>query len=292
MNRRNFDGIPGVKPKNFFYLFFCGLVCLAAGAAGGYELPKDQEISAKKPVQIQSRQLSYDRLKSLTRYKGNVIVTHGKVALSADEVRAVGDRREASANGRVKVVDNGSGMTMTCGNLEYRDVMSILTAHDHPLLTAADERRQPVTLRGRQMELYSDKKEVVVNQEVEILNADMSAQAGKGTFVSKEEKIILEEEPKVLTSQGALSGRRIVARTGGSKGILVEGMADAVFYPAGGEARPKTPGKNKPLSPSTAPGPNPGGSQNPAGPGGLAPASSPGRISPVENNPQNPERVP
>ena len=241
------------------------LAALAAwgmmGPAGAYEIKDDREVSSRKPVQIGSDQMTYNRLKSLIQYKGNVVATHDKVVLTADEVRALTGNGEASAIGSVKVADSDAAMTMTCGNLEYRDRMNTITAHDHPLLTASNTKSGPLTIRSRQMELYSDKKEVVANQSVEIIDQGGRAQADKATFVSKEDKMILEDDPQVFTPQGEIRGRRIISFMGKSRSVFVEGMAEAVFYSPGqgpvtpsSNAKQEPPEKKSPVAP-LSPGP-------------------------------------
>jgi lipopolysaccharide export system protein LptA len=111
-----------------------------------------------------------------------------------------------------------------------------MTAHDHPRLTALDEKGRPVTILGRQMELDSEKKTVEINQNVQILHPDGRAEAQKALFLAGEDKVILEEDPVVTTPQGVLSGRRITTNLGEERSLFVEGMADAVFNPEDGPA--------------------------------------------------------
>src|SRR5262245_651141 len=99
-----------------FFLFAC--LSVFGIRLWGYEIQDDREVTSKKPVLIRSKHLEYDRLKSLTLFKGKVVATHGQVVLTADEVQAIADYREASASGNVKVTDKTSGTVMTCGNLE------------------------------------------------------------------------------------------------------------------------------------------------------------------------------
>jgi lipopolysaccharide export system protein LptA len=260
--------------------FFFWIAVLATVARSwGYEIKDDREVTPQKPVVIRARGMTYDRLKSLTRYKGHVAATHDKVVLTADEVQAISDNREASANGNIKVVDHSSDMVMTCGNLEYRDRMSVMTAHDHPLLTSPNENGRPITIRSRQMELYTEKKEVVANENVEIIDDSGKGQAEKATFLAKENKAILEDDPLVTTLNGELKGRRIVMNMGNDRSVFVEGMAEATFYPTGStlpmdkSKKDKTPaasgspgaGSTRPTSPTSPTGPtSPTSSSEPA----------------------------
>ena len=215
--------ILGVLALNIFFIF----------RVWAYEIKDNRDVSSKKPVNISAIQLIFDRLKGLTLFKGKVKAVHDNVTLTANEIRALSENREASAEGQVKVVDPTAAMTLTCGNLEYQDLMNLMTAHDHPLLTSLDENGRPITAQGRQMELDSEKKTVVINQNVQIVHEDGRAEAQKATFLAKEDKFILEEGPKMFVGNGQLSGRRIVSSLGGDRSVVVEGMADAVFYAAG-----------------------------------------------------------
>ncbi|HEY5037932.1 MAG TPA: LptA/OstA family protein, partial [bacterium] len=196
-----------------------------------------------------------DRLKSLTLFKGNVKATHGKEVLTSDEIRAVSQNREATAAGHVKVVDSAMSSTLTCGNLEYLDQMNTMTAHDHPLMVSLDQSGRPISIQGRQMELDSQKKTVVINQNVQIIHESGRAEAQKATFLSKENQLILEEDPKVFVNNGQLSGRRIVSDLGGENRVLVEGMAEAYFNlngpatVANGNKKGTASTTNSPLSP-------------------------------------------
>jgi lipopolysaccharide export system protein LptA len=234
---------------HFRIFFLILLMGMQVDSLWAYDIKDSREVSPKKPVNISAVQLIFDRLKGLTLFKGGVKAVHDNVTLTANELRALSENREASAEGQVKVVDPTAAMTLTCGNLEYQDLMNLMTAHDHPLLTSLDENGRPITARGRQMELDSEKKTVVIHQNVQIIHEDGRAEAQKATFLAKEDKFILEEDPKMFVPNGKLSGRRIVSNLGGNRSILVEGMADAAFYTAGA---PPT-GKND-HSPTSPPG--------------------------------------
>jgi lipopolysaccharide export system protein LptA len=231
------------------------LLVALPGLLKAYEIKNDKEVSSHKPVNITSDNLSFDRLRGLTLFTGDVKALHDKIVLIADMVKALEENKEATANGHIQVVDNSQGITLTCGNLEYQDLMELMTAHDHPILTTLDEKGNPITVLGRQMELDSVMKTVVINQNVQILHNDGHAESQKATFLSQEDKFILEDNPKVYTDNGLLSGRRIVSDIGADKDIMVEGMADAIFNPNG---KPVT------TSPTATPGPkNPSISTNP-----------------------------
>src|SRR5579871_6470656 len=81
------------------------------------------QITAKKPVSISSSQLTFDKLRGLTLFKGKVKALHGTVILTADEIQAFSDTNAATAKGHVKVIDKTQSVTLTCGNLEYQDLM-------------------------------------------------------------------------------------------------------------------------------------------------------------------------
>ncbi len=197
------------------------------------ELKNDREVSSRKPVNISSYQLTFIRPQGLTLFTGDVKAVHDKVVLFADQIRALEENREATASGHVVVVDHGEGITLTCGNLEYQDLMDLMTAHDHPALTTLDEKGNPITVLGRQMEVDSVEKTVVINQNVQILHKEGTAEAQKATFYSADDKFVLEDEPKVYTDNGLLSGRRITTNLGADRSVFVEGMADAIFNPNG-----------------------------------------------------------
>ncbi len=255
-------GKRGAVARVFLFIW----ILFGAAAVGkAYDIKDTREVSSRKPVIITSVQLIFDRLKGLTLFKGKVKAVHDHVTLSADEIRAASENREATADGKVRVVDPTAALTMTCGNLEYLDLMNLMTAHDHPLLTSLDENGRPISILGRQMELDSQKKTVVIHQNVQLIHDDGKAEAQKATFLSREDKFILEEEPKLIMGNGELTGRRIVSNLGSNRSVFVEGMADAVFYPAG---RPVPKGKN-PYTPN----PKGMGSENgrPTSPNDLAP---------------------
>lgn len=215
---------------------FSVLLAFLGGAAGllhAFEVKDDRDVSSQKPVNITSHDLTFERRQGLTLFTGNVKAIHDQVVLLADQIRALEENRQATAAGHVVVVDHSQGITLTCGNLEYQDLMDLMTAHDHPLLTTQDENNQPITVLGRQMEIDSVRKTVVINQNVQILHKEGTAEAQKATFLSKEDKFILEDGPKVYTDNGLLSGRRITADLGMDRTVMVEGMADAIFNPNG-----------------------------------------------------------
>jgi|GEM_PF-1905279 len=222
--------------------------------ARAYEMKTHSEVSAQKPVKIAADQLTFDRLQGLTLFTGNVKAVHEQILLLSNRIRALEDNREASAEGKVQVIDSSQSITLSCGNLEYKDLMNVMTAHDHPLLTTLDENGHPITVEGRQMELDSTAKTVVINQNVRIVHDAGHSESQKATFLSQRDEFILEDDPKVFTDNGLLSGRRIVTKMGGDRGILVEGMADAVFNPNGKPVTDQSSPKNGPQSIMGAPG--------------------------------------
>jgi lipopolysaccharide export system protein LptA len=252
----------------FFTAFFGAVVFLPA-----FEIKKDQQVSSKKPVSISSHQLTFNRPMGLTLFTGNVKATHDKIILLSDEIHAMEDNREATANGHVNVVDSSQGITLTCGNLEYQDLMNLMTAHDHPVLTTVDEGGHPITVTGRQMEVDSQKKTVVINQDVQIIHKEGHAEAQKATFLSQTDQFVLEDDPKVYTDNGLLSGRRIISNMGGSdRNVFVEGMADAIFNPNGKPVTTTTGKKTGSVGPNAS-----------ATPGTSGPNTSAGPSSPVTN---------
>jgi len=224
------------NPNPFNRPGFLAFACLFVGAVAlsfAMEVKEDRDVSSRKPVNISAAQLTFDKPQGLTLFTGNVKAIHDQVVLLADQIRALEENRQATAAGHVTVVDHSQAITLTCGNLEYQDLMDLMTAHDHPSLTTLDENGHPITVLGRQMEVDSVKKTVVINQNVQILHKEGRAESQKATFLSKQDKFILEEDPEVYTDNGLLSGRRITANMGEDRSIMVEGMADAIFNPNG-----------------------------------------------------------
>lgn len=255
-NRSPFDLL---RLLAFFAFFSAATVfCFAV------EVKEDRDVSSHKPVNISASQLTFDRPLGLTLFTGKVKALHDQVVIFADQIRALEENREATAVGHVEVIDHSQAITLTCGNLEYQDLMDLMTAHDHPVLTTLDENGRPITVLGRQMEVDSVKKTVVINQNVQILHKEGKAEAQRATFLSKQDKFILEEDPKVYTDNGLLSGRRITANMGEDRSLMVEGMADAIFNPNG-----------KPVTAKAAGGPVTGTH------GAVIPVSSP---TPVAND--------
>lgn len=245
----------------------CLVLLVGAALSLAAEIKTDHQISAKKPVNISSVQLLFQKLQGLTLFKGLVKALHGDLTLTSDEIRAFSDSNSATAIGHVKVVDKSAGLTLTCGNLEYQGLMDLMTAHDHPILTSADQNGRPVTVMGRQMELDAVRKTIVVNQNVEIDQADSKAEAQKATFLSKENQMVLEGEPRVYTSSAQITGRRIVTKMGDGEGFFAEGMAEAIINPGGEALTAKGPESKKPVMPTSAPGA--------AGPGPGRPGNGP-----------------
>ncbi|GEM_PF-1913629 len=192
-----------------------------------------KQVTRKNPVSISSSQLTFDKLKGLTLFKGKVKALHGTVVLTADEIQAFSDANVATAKGHVRVVDKTQSVTLTCGNLDYQNMMEVMTAHDHPMLVSVDNNKKPVTILGRQMVVDSENKTVVVNQNVQIKQAETSAEAQKATFYANDNKLVLEDDPRVYTSSAQITARRITTNMGEEKSFFAEGLADALFNPSG-----------------------------------------------------------
>jgi lipopolysaccharide export system protein LptA len=213
-------------------------------------LESDAKISSKRPVEIDSNELTFERETGRTIFKGDVKVKHRPTTLEADEVNAVSGNRQAVAEGKVVVVDSGMSATLTCGHLEYKDQMRYITAHDNPHLTSVDNEGQPVTLDSRQMEFFSDQRMAIANQNVKVTHSQGEAQAGRATYLKDEGRLVLEEEPKVEHALGSITGRRITAYLDQDR-IVAEGNVQAFFYPTPQDAAKK----KAPTSPSKMGGP-------------------------------------
>jgi lipopolysaccharide export system protein LptA len=215
------------------------LAALVSFSAGLFGARADEpgspakQVTRKNPVSISSAQLTFDKLKGLTLFKGKVKALHGTVVLTADEIRAFSDENVATAKGHVRVVDKSQSVTLTCGNLDYQNMMEVMTAHDHPILVSMDNNKKPVTILGRQMVVDSEKKTIVVNQNVQINQAQANAEAQKATFFASDNKLVLENDPRVYTSSAEISARRITTNLGEEKSFFAEGLADALFNPNG-----------------------------------------------------------
>src|SRR5665213_788815 len=227
------------KPSPFNRTGFF-LAVLAVSFSAGLILARAEEsksaakqVTRKNPVSISSSQLTFDKLKGLTLFKGKVKALHGTVVLTADEIRAFSDDNVATAKGHVRVVDKTQSVTLTCGNLEYQNMMEVMTAHDHPMLVSVDNNKKPVTILGRQMVVDSENKTIVVNQNVQIDQAENNAEAQKATFFANDNKLVLENDPRVYTSSAQITARRITTNLGEEKSFFAEGLADALFNPNG-----------------------------------------------------------
>lgn len=271
--KRNFNRI--TKKAIVKGLLALGTCFLAPLWAFAYGIDNDREVSPQKPVNISASQMTVDRVKGLTYFKKMVKATHNHVVLTADEITSLSNNYEATAEGHVHVVDPTAAMTLTCGNLEYLDLMNTMTAHDQPMLTSVDDQGKPVTVTGRQMELDSVKKTIVVNQNVKIDSKDGRSESNKATLLADENKMILEDDPKMFVTNGQLSGRRITSYLKGERRVIVEGMAEAIFSPSG---KPVTVSKDKK---NTNPGPKGSGTSptSPLNQGNSANGSTPGASS-------------
>jgi hypothetical protein len=98
---------------------------------------------------------------------------------------------------------------------------------------SVDNNKKPVTILGRQMIVDTDNKTIVVNQNVQIEQAETNAEAQKATFYANENKLVLEDDPRVYTSSAQITARRITTDMGEDKSFFAEGMADALFNPSG-----------------------------------------------------------
>jgi lipopolysaccharide transport protein LptA len=245
---------------------FLALALTAPFHAEERSMEGEEKINAKRPVEIESNELTFDRETGLTVFKGNVKVNHKPTVMNADEVQATNGNRQATAEGQVQVVDSGMAATLTCGHLEYRDKMRYISAHDSPKMVSMDNDGNPVTMESRQMEFFSDQHMAVANQNVKVNHSQGKATAGRATYLKDEGRMILEDEPKMESPLGTVTGRRITAYLDEDR-VTAEGNVQAMFYPTpqdaakpGSPTAPTAPSKNgdvaPPGSPSSAPTPS------------------------------------
>jgi len=253
-------GTETMERKRAISFVFLGVLGVLAvqGFVFAYEVKDDREISAQKPVQITASRLSFDRVLGLTIFKGSVKATHNDVTLTANEIRALSGNRQATAEGNVRVLDPTIPLSLSCGVLDYQDMMNLMTAHEDPLLTSLDEDGRPVTIRGRQMEMDAEKKTVRVHQDVRIIHEWGKGKAGRATYLAREDKLILEDDPGISVKNGWLTGRRITSRLGGDRSVFVEGFAEGIFNPDGSPVEPAAqaaPTSRPTVSPTRVPEP-------------------------------------
>lgn len=259
-----------------FYLVWivCAAAVLPFSRATERSLTTESKITSKRPVEINSQELTFDRLTGMTVFKGDVQVLHDPTVMNADEVHAVSGNRQATAEGNVQVVDSGMAATLTCGHLEYKDKMRFISAHDSPKMATVDNDGNPVTMESRQMEFFSEQHMAVANQNVKVNSSQGKATAGRATYLKDEGRLVLEEEPKVSNSFLNLTGRRITAYLGDNR-IVAEGNVEATFYPTPQDApktsAPTAPQRGKAGPPSGGPPTGPMPSASPA----PAPSASP-----------------
>ncbi len=253
---------PRILPVSLAVALLFGAAWLRAEAQKDKE--RDLKITPKKPVEIRSNELVYDRESGLTLFKGDVRVMHGGTDLRASEVRATSGNREATAETDVTVVDKEMAATLSCGHLDYKDQMRYISAHEEPKLTTVDKEDRPVTLDSRQMEFYSDQQMALANQDVRMTHGDGKAVAGRATYLKSEGKVILEGEPRAFNDFGEVTGRRLTAFLD-EKRLVAEGDVAAVFFPTpppgGGKGSVSAVGRPAGHSPGAS-----GGSRNAAKP--------------------------
>jgi lipopolysaccharide export system protein LptA len=256
----------------FYTLFavFCVVGLLPTLRGAERSLAGETKITNKRPVEINSNELTFNRATGLTVFKGAVQVKHQPTLMDADEVQAVSGNRQATAEGNVQVVDSGMSATLTCGHLEYKDQMRYITAHDSPKMTTVDNDGNPVTMESRQMEFFSQQHMAVANQNVKVNALQGRATAGRATYLKDEGRMVLEEEPKLDNSFLKLTSRRITAFLTENR-LVAEGNVQATFYPTPqdaakpsaptspqrGQGGPPTGGPNALPAPSTSPVPTP-----------------------------------
>ncbi len=258
--------MPNPRPKTYV-AWASALALLALGAlAAEVDEPREDKITAKQPVEVSSKQMTFDRSTGMTEFKGKVKVVHGGTVLEADDLAATSENRQATAEDNVRVVDKGMAATLTCGHLEYRDSMKYMSAHNDPVLTSQDDQGQSVTLKSRQMEFYQDKGEAVANQDVRLYHPQGKAVAGKATFLEKERRVILEQEPKFTNVMGTVTGRRLTAYLDDNR-IVAEGNVEVNFFPT------PQPGDNGPDTTAPTAPPRNGGPAALPKPGTVATAT-------------------
>ncbi len=254
------------RPGLFRLTVLAFLACVGLGVAASGDGPQPPEITPKRPVEIRSRELTFERASGITRFMGDVVVTHGELRMQADEVRATSGNRQATAEGNVTAVDAGMAATLTCGHLEYRDLMRVITAHDGPLLRSVDDNLRPVSLTSRQMEFYSDQKMAVANQGVVMTSSEGYAVADRAVLLQDRGEVLLEGEPRIFTSQGDFSGRRLRMNMRENR-YEAEGGVEVNFYP--------TPQAQVPVPPVSPRGSGGMSTRSPSSETGVLPAASP-----------------
>ena len=161
--------------------------------------------------------------------RGNVINSTTKDTTFADEITYFQNENKVASKGNVKIQNIKDNTTLTGDQAEYLRTDEIGKIWGRPNYVQYDSIGTETTrIIADTMELYGENAKTIAQNNVKILQRNVSSTCGRAEYLKSDEKIFLFEQPKIQQSNQQIKGDSIRLYLEDSKLKKADIMGNAV----------------------------------------------------------------
>ncbi|MBI4651214.1 hypothetical protein HY745_08030 [Candidatus Desantisbacteria bacterium] len=189
--------------------FFINLISIS-GADNDSTLPAEEA-----PLNIKADNVEYvfKRGQEIGLFTGNVYLEQKDFKLNGDKLTLYSSEGRVLGEGNIKIEteDPEWKFILTGGKGEFnkdkRHAMMTSTPH---LVIIQKKDNKKIEVTGIQMDLYSDKGQVVITDDVHIIYDQIEAWSKSAIFYQKEKKLIMTKNAKIVQMKNVFAAEEII----------------------------------------------------------------------------------
>ncbi|MBI5416433.1 hypothetical protein HZA55_00565 [Candidatus Poribacteria bacterium] len=194
-------------------ILFVILILTSSVISAELEMPKSND---EAQINIKADNVEYVLKKDqeIGIFTGNVFIEQQEFKFYSDKVILYPNENKIIGEGNIKVISESpelkSILTGGKGEFHKNDNYAIVT--DSPKLIVIEKNKDNIEtiITGEQMEMFSNKNEMVVKKNVHILQNQIEAWSDVAVFHQKEKKLVLSVNAKVSQRKNVFSAEEIL----------------------------------------------------------------------------------
>lgn len=205
---------------------------------------KEKTVSKEEPLLIKGDMFEVKSKEGVVIYTGNVVATHAETVLKCDKLRAYDENEKIIGDGNVIWVDKLQDLNLVCGHVEYERKKRYVLATLEPVLTMSDSKGIKTIIKSKKMEMFGDKEEAVAYDDVKIIRDDIKANCGKAFYYTKEDKVILTDNPVAWQKKNEFKGEKMIIYLKEER-LIIDSKVTTIIYPEEIQSKDKDKSKEK-----------------------------------------------
>lgn len=208
----------------------------------GLYFGNERRAQMSKGVQLQRGRMTltakygeYFAQEKRSYFTGDVHVVDSTSSTFSDVLTYFENEEKAIAVGNVKVLNSGNNLTIFGDSLVHFEKRRYTIVPKNPRMVQIDTSASGVIdtllVVGRHMEAYQDSSErFIAKEQVSMVRADFSGRCGTATFYTKQDMVVLQQQPVIWHAENQVTGDSIVVtlREKQLRSVFVKGRAMAV----------------------------------------------------------------